>query len=109
MPIQLLLNPIETNLETLEVYLKTLLSESFQSPEQSVLYCFLIHHLYRALLADDSPLKLKFSKNNYVDDEHLKTQMQKYHKLIRSIEMSTNDKLKTHLYNCSNRTFPRRV
>ena len=104
LPIRLLLYPIETNLETLEVYLKTLLSERFQSPEQSVLYCMLVHHLHRALFADDSPLKLKFTKND-ADDENYELQKQKYHKLLRSIDMSTNIQLKTHLYECSNQTF----
>lgn len=100
LPMEGLLFPLETNLETLEIYLKTLLCEML-TPEQSpVLYCQLIHHLNHALFRDNSPVKQKLFAT---DCQTPKEKMDRYNfdKLIRSAHKSQNLQLRQHLLDYS--------
>lgn len=82
------MEPIQTNLEALEIYLKSLLSELHGSSKNSLLYCILVHHLNRAIFGMNPTVK-----NSILNDTNEK-QIAKLNKLINSFEMSNNIELK---------------
>ncbi len=105
-----LLFPLESNLETLEIYLRTLLCELLNPRACPVLYCMLIHHLSHALFRESSPIKAKVleeanaggGSGGVADAKQAGTTTKwKLEKLIRSVEKSSNEQLRRHLHEYS--------
>lgn len=101
-----LLFPLESNLETLEIYLKTLLCEMLNPRACPVLYCMMIHHLSHALFRENSPIKAKLLEEDAsaapeTGENAKKTTKWKLEKLIRSVEKSSNEQLRRHLFDYS--------
>lgn len=92
-----LLFPLEDNLETMEIYLKALLCKMLSPEATPVLYCQMIHHLNHALFRDNSPIKQRVLTTGSSLNERAKMDKWKLEKLIRSVEMSTNVRLRQHL------------
>ena len=95
-----LLFPLETNLETLEIYLKTLLCEMLSPEGSPVLYCQMVHQLNHGLFQDNSPFKQKLHNQLSADDnqcDKAKMEKWKFDKLMRSVDKSHNQRLRQHL------------
>lgn len=110
LPMESLLFPLESNLETLEIYLRTLLCELLNPRACPVLYCMLIHHLSHALFRESSPIKARVleeanaatGSSGETDAKKTGTTTKwKLEKLIRSVEKSSNEQLRRHLYEYS--------
>lgn len=102
-----LLFPLESSLETLEIYLRTLLCELLNPRACPVLYCMLIHHLSHALFRENSLIKARVPEEanaagsgGEADAKKTGTKW-KLEKLIRSVEKSSNEQLRRHLYEYS--------
>lgn len=97
-PVEKLLFPIETDVEILEVFLKTLLCECFTPVQSPILYLMSVHHLNHALFRDSSPIKQKLLAAPLEGDSaQQKQQRATFQKLIRSVDKSQNIVLRNHL------------
>lgn len=89
-PIESLLFPLENDLQTLEIYLKTLLCELIQPEHSPILYCQMVHHLNHGLFREKTPSKQEHSGTDVFDKIN-------FEKLISSVEKSQNQRLKKHI------------
>ena len=90
---------MEEDLETLEIYLRTLLCELLKPEDSPVLYLQLIHHLNHALFRANSPIKAKLfsSESDKLVKATMNNKQNKFDKLIHSVNMSENKILREHL------------